>query len=77
MTSSDLIVSAGNGWVGVLPTGATAILYNANSSHIIYRFGISSTSKGIVLAPGCSIKIDDVVYIKEATAKKRVVISYT
>lgn len=67
MTTRDIVLGYADGWLAVIPLGTYAYMHNTSDHALKYRFGIDSTSSGVILGKGCYIKVNEVVYIKDGT----------
>jgi len=67
MTTYEIPIGYDDGWIAVVPLGTYCYVHNTSTYNIRYRFGIDSDSSGIPMGKGDYIKIEEVVYIKNAT----------
>lgn len=65
MTTADYILEHTEGWRAFVPTSEGAFLSVIRGISISYRFGIASSSEGVLLKPYDLLKVDETVYIKE------------
>lgn len=74
MTQSDVVLGYGDGWVAIVPTGTFCFIHNQSSHILRYRFGISSTSAGVIFNANSYIKVEEPIYIKDSTKFKSTLI---
>jgi hypothetical protein len=67
MTTRDVEIGYGTGWIAVVPTGTVMYVYNVTGHVLYYRFGIDGTSTGLPLDSKKYIKTNETVYIKDNT----------
>jgi len=67
MNARDEVLGFGESWIGIVPLGDACYVHNTSKHTLKYRFGISSTSKGIMLYKDAHIKVDTVVYFKDSS----------
>lgn len=67
MITYDIPIGYADGWIAVVPLGTYCYIHNTSNHNMRYRFGIDSESSGILMGKGDYIKVEEVVYIKDAT----------
>jgi len=63
VTSTIVLDRAGNSWRSVVNTGAFMVLAG-HTGPFRLRFGIGSTSEGMIVLVGASMKVEETVYIR-------------
>jgi hypothetical protein len=72
LLTEDITLPTDGQWLAVVATGATVIISEirgAPKSKMLFRFGISSTSKGTVLQVGDSLAAEETIYVKSLDTK--------
>ena len=78
MTTEDVSLSYTAGWTAIVMTGTVVHITELRGTEILYRFGISSSSKGTLLDAGKSLSVDETIYVKPINKHGRdVVITVT
>ena len=64
MTTTDVQLPATEDWTTLTPVSSNMIIYNGTTTDCVLRFGVSSTSNGMVFPAGHTILVDEPVYVK-------------
>ena len=67
MNARDEVLGFGESWIGIVPLGESCYIHNTSKHTLKYRFGISSTSKCIMLYKDAHIRVNTVVYFKDSS----------
>ena len=70
MTSVDINIPIDSSFHAITLTGTTMIVFNKTGSDIIFRYGASSTSVGMVLEAHQIMTVSETIYVKVSDSYK-------
>jgi uncharacterized protein YcgI (DUF1989 family) len=64
LVTEDITISEAQGWTAIVLTGTVIHITEVRGNKMLYRFGISSLSKGTEIGTGESFTVDETIYVK-------------